>query len=369
VAVLGNVIEQNYTNGVMNGKYKQSSAAAAQKCGDPGPWGDPQVLLHMGERVDSNRFRYLTFKVMVDGTQDAGWGWSSRIIFYEKGYYSRSFPQGDDATTNDLILEEGWNTITVDLGDNSRAWPNGLYDDQGTSHSTWTTISPVMVRFDPHEIPNSLPLTFHIDDIQLTAKDTADSSYVVQWSVANPESDSLTTKLYYSTVRGGGTDTLIGTVPTGATSYSWNTAGVPEAEYYVKVEINDGYNTTAWYSQSPLVVVHTDQAVLSVMPGSLILMAETGGRAVTLGKLIVDNLGSIPLSWTITAPNWVKVNPTSGMDGPTEVIFTPNVGGMAPGTYTGEIKVDGGMGGIQTIQVTLVIVDELFTSYVPLMNR
>jgi len=305
----------------------------------------------------------------LDGTQDAGWGWSSRIIFYEKGFHTPTFPQGDDATTNDLILQEGWNTITVDLGDNSRAWPNGLYDDQGTSYSTWTTISPAMIRFDPHEIPNSLPLTFHIDDIKLTAKDTAGSSYVVQWSVENPDYDTLTTKLYYSTVRGGGTDSLIGTVPTGATSYTWNTSGVPETEYYVKVEVNDGYNTTAWYSQSPLVIVHTDQAVLSVMPGTLILMAEIRGGQTTIGKLIVDNLGSIPMSWTITAPNWLKVAPASGIDGPIEVIVTPNIGGMAKGTYTGEIKVDGGEGGIQTTQITLIIVDELFTSFVPLMKR
>jgi hypothetical protein len=37
----------------------------------------------------------------------------------------------------------------------------------------------------------------------------------------------------------------------------WDTTGVPAGTYYILAEVADGYNTTRWYSELPVVL--TDQ--------------------------------------------------------------------------------------------------------------
>jgi len=38
--------------------------------------------------------------------------------------------------------------------------------------------------------------------------------------------------------------------------YSWDTSVVSAGTYYLWVEITDGYNTTRWVSESPVVISH-----------------------------------------------------------------------------------------------------------------
>jgi hypothetical protein len=267
-----------------------------------------------------------------------------------------------------MVLVEGWNTITVDLADDSRPDPNGLYDDEAASYGSWTSISPKVIRFDPHEIPNSAPLTFSIDDIKLTAKDISSGSFDVLWTKTDPDDAASTVKLYYATVPDG-TGTLFATVTNGIGSYHWRTASLSNGEYYIRAEVSDGLNTTSWWSESPLVVSRPVGEYLVVTPSSFSLMAEVNNGKRTIGKMIVDNYGLAPMNWSITAPSWIDVAPANGTNGPTVVTVTPDSTGLGVGIYGDVIIVDGGGGGTQYIPVTLFVVDSMYVDYLPVMRK
>jgi hypothetical protein len=332
-----NVNNPSFDNGLFQGTAK----SVTQSCGDDGPWGEPNVMLQMGEPVDSSRFRYFTFKVKLDGTQDVGWGWVSRFIFLQVGYNNPDIPQspGDHAVLNDMVLKEGWNTISVDLADNSQPFPNGLYDDEEASYSTWTSIIPTMLRFDPHEIPNSVPLTFSIDDIKLTAKDVADGTFDILWTPVDANGDNLTIKLYYTPSRSG-TGTLITTLSGGETSYTWNTAAIAENEYYIHAEVNDGYNTTHWYSQSPVVISRGPNVTVTEPNGTgdAIIEGNDFANVVIGNRWDMDSSGDVKLSDISNITGFTVANGaasgTTSSTGSSYFGLNMDSEGIDPTTYT-----------------------------------
>jgi len=253
IASTGHIQWSEYSGGIYNATSDSS--------------GDPNCLLNLSVPIDSNKYRYVTYRMFLDGTQDIGGGWVSRVVWWGGG------GPGSAAVTEDIVVYEGWQTYTLDL--------NQVALEYGPtwSSSNWTTF-----RLDPHEI--SAPQTFHLDYVLLTANDQADAYFNIAWSISDRDiDDSFTINLYHDsdtiwengrtfiaqiTPGGGGSPS-----PTagpymlymplilrnyGTTSsqrlYTWDTSGVASGTYYVWVEANDGYNTTRWVSETPVVISH-----------------------------------------------------------------------------------------------------------------
>jgi hypothetical protein len=232
--------------------------------------GDPSLILNAPSPIDTNppntAYRYLTFRMVLDGFQDIGVGSVARAL-----WWGPSGP-GNAGTTLDIVVYEGYQTYTLDL---SQAL---LSQGPAWTTSNWTTF-----RLDPHEFP--IARTFHLDDVLLTANDRANHSFGIKWCYDNGgEDEDLLTNLYYDTdtswangktfiaqlAPGGGpgspcADDYCVYLPLVMNSYddvgmcrhyNWDTGAVPAGTYYIWVEVTDGYNTTHWVSDGPVVISH-----------------------------------------------------------------------------------------------------------------
>jgi len=263
-AVVGNPWDMNGSPDIASTRHiawSQYSGGVYDAASDSS--GDPGLTLNVSSAIDSNKYRYLTFKMSRNGTHDWGEGWVARAYWWGAG------GPGNHGVIDDIIVREGWQTYTLDL-----AQAILEYGPAWTSDS-WTTL-----RLDPHEVAASR--TFHLDYILLTANDQADAYFSIAWSVSDRDiDDSFTTNLYYdSDSNWDNGKTFIAQLPPsppppagphlvylplafknyGASTcnyvYSWDTSAVSAGTYYVWVEITDGYNTTRWISESPVVISH-----------------------------------------------------------------------------------------------------------------
>lgn len=249
IASTGHIAWDQYSGGVYD--------AASDSTGDPG------LTLNVTSAIDSNRYRYLTFKMLLDGAQDIGGGWVARAV-----WWGVEGP-GNAAVTDDIVVYEGWQTYTLDLAQAALEYG-----------PAWTTGNWPTFRLDPHEVAASR--TFHLDYVLLTANDQADAYFNIAWSVSDRDiDDSFTTNLYYdSDTDWDNGKTFIAQLPVspsppagpylvylplalknyGASAsnygYSWDTSVVSAGTYYLWVEITDGHNTTRWASESPVVISH-----------------------------------------------------------------------------------------------------------------
>jgi hypothetical protein len=248
-----------------SGILTATSVSDPPNCGMP--WGDPKLFLNMGGKsVDTNYYRYLTIKVKMNASFDFGNGWVSRFYWVRNNYYNYG-------GSNDMPLYSGWNIFNVDL------WGN-VQDDAAPGNAAWRSISPNILRFDPHEIPPSTQ--FEIDYIKLTANDTAQTGSTL-W-IKYLLSSSYTPTFYYDTDRNAANGRTIAgsrapvtlapkagpsviflplvtrnfsqTDPPGTRTFGWNLTGVPAGAYYISADVNDGYNTTTWYSETPAIITN-----------------------------------------------------------------------------------------------------------------
>jgi hypothetical protein len=260
-----------FSNGILSG----TSNAAPPNCGLP--WGDPQLLLNMnGAIIDTNYYRYFTVKIKVDRQFDFGNGWVSRVYWAINNF-------GTFGGSNDMPLYQNpdwntapyWNTFNVDM------WGN-VQDEAVPGNLPWRNGSPNILRFDPHEIPPSTQ--FEVDYVKLTANDNAPRNgafkikYLLNTSYnatfyydtdRNPSNGrtlasgtsssaipaaapSSVFKVFLPLVQGGSTSP---TDPPGTRIFNWNLDGVPgNTYYYISADVNDGYNTTTWYSDTPMFI-------------------------------------------------------------------------------------------------------------------
>lgn len=210
---------------------------------------DPRLYLKGPENIpiNSSKYRYFTYRYWIEGTWDLTQvgGWAGRVIWFGPGGYGT-----DQAITSQWYLREGWNTYNIDLAAASLD-PSSL--------STWTSVQPHTLRITPNE--GTLSQTMHLDYVRLTARDTTDASYTIRWNTINPDNNTVSSiALYYDTdqnsANGGRTliTTLLNSNPG---SYVWNTSGLSNGQVlYISADVNDGYNTTTWYSEAPLVITH-----------------------------------------------------------------------------------------------------------------
>ena len=81
------------------------------------------------------------------------------------------------AATLPIIVWAGMNSYTIDLAALSTAPDGGL--EPLKVPEAWTAGNKRHLRFDPHEFGQAR--TFHIDDIKLTAKPVAGSSFTISF--------------------------------------------------------------------------------------------------------------------------------------------------------------------------------------------
>ena len=95
---------------------------------------------------------------------------------------------------------------------------------------------------------------------------------------------------------------------------------------------------------------------ISALPTSLTFSAQVGGAAPAAQSFVLSSSGSL-LAWT-AVPNvsWLTASPRSGNTG-TSVTITPNITGLAAGTYNGSIQVvaKGSQNSPLSIPTTLVL--------------
>ncbi len=228
--------------------------------------GDPSLHLNVLSNVNTNDYKYVTFRFKLDGTQDIGGGWVGRIVWWYIG------PGIDAAVTEDMLLYEDWQTYTMNLDE-------VLFEP--SNPGSWSG-SPIVFRIDPHEI--STPNDFHLDYVLLTGDEqvTAGSPFTIVYDVTPSSGLSLT--FYYDTdtdPTNGRTlmqaysgpapplspnDVFIPLVNNASSEaeielidglhWVWDTSGVSAGTYYVSSTAADGVNITTWYSEIPVIITN-----------------------------------------------------------------------------------------------------------------
>lgn len=215
--------------------------------------------------VDTSKYRYLTFRLKLGGTPDVSYGWVARVIWSD-------FLFQNCGVTDDIPLHAGWNEVSLDLWDSSILEPA-----EAACQSTWQA-SPErrQVRLDPLEVPEAT--TFYVDSIMLTANDTAPQSSVFGIQYDLNKSDSVIATFYYDTDTSSDNGRTLAneytppapTPPTGpyfvylplvmnqytagVEVFQWDLTGVPAGTYYISADVDDGYSTTTWYSETPVII-------------------------------------------------------------------------------------------------------------------
>jgi hypothetical protein len=214
--------------------------------------------------VDTTRYRYLTFRLKLDGTPDVSYGWTARVVWSD-------FSFENCGVTNDIPLHAGWNEVSLDL------WDSGILDDEDPCQSPWQA-SPErrQVRLDPLEVPEATD--FYVDSIMLTANDIASQGSVFGIQYELNKSENVTITFYYDTDRNPDNGRTLAeeyvlanpTPPagphfvylpivlnqymSGVEVFQWDLTNVPIGTYYISADVNDGYNTTTWYSETPVII-------------------------------------------------------------------------------------------------------------------
>src|SRR5262249_42093580 len=158
----------------------------------------------------------------------------------------------DDIVFNSRIGASVMNKISLDMADRSV-----LPIEQG-SQAGWVpgnSLSPGIdsFRFDPHEYSNPTP--FFIRRVKLAALERVNSggTYTFRWTAT--KNGDVT--LYYDTDNNpyNGGQTVIGSAPASAGSFTWSVPSLPLGEYYIYGVIDDHYgNANAVYAAWPVVI-------------------------------------------------------------------------------------------------------------------
>jgi len=240
-----------------------------------GYWEDPYIFMlddnywdppyTTSPPIDTAKYRYLTFRVKLDGTPDLGYGWGARVGWAD-------FLSQNCGITNDLPLLAGWNEYSIDL------WAGNIVEpDEPNCRSPWRASSQRrQLRFDPTESP--VAITWHLDYIRLTANDTAQRNSTFQIKYLLNKTAGVSVTFYYDTDTNPANGRTLANQMVSSSSgpykvylpfivnssqsqnnpaervFNWNLAGVPPGTYYISADVNDGYQTTTWYSETPMIV-------------------------------------------------------------------------------------------------------------------
>ncbi|RLT42224.1 MAG: hypothetical protein DWI57_05835, partial [Chloroflexi bacterium] len=254
-----NVIAPEVANGVYKGRHEATGSECSQQ------WSDSGVFLRMGTPIDPEQYRYLTFKLRMEGAAaDISNGWITRIIWYD----AQGFPVV--GTSEDIINRVGWNTHTIDL------WRGDLRDDEDPGLRDWRQDLVTELRIDLDEVPQAQ--TSYLDSVALHAVPVASGNLLVSWELSEQAGISIT--LGYDTDAAGYDGVKISSGVTG-TSYLWQSSAPPDGLYYLYALVSDGVNQSRFYSDAPVRVVTSPSEVIFTQPNGVpgyVPLGEEFGR-------------------------------------------------------------------------------------------
>ncbi len=287
---------------------------------NPNGNGDPAVALladlNNATPIDTNKYRFATYRLSVDGTFDVGLGSVARL-FWGAG---PGFDEARATTTKDIFVWPGMNSYTIDLSTLTSAPDGGLLTSG--SAETWTSSNKRFFRLDPHEFDTSR--TFHLDEVRLRATPASTGSYVIRWTGSDADDPAATVNVYYDADQNPLSKTLIASgVALSAGQVTWNTSGVPPNNYWIYIEATDSVNTTARYSEV--------QVIVAGVPAFTLQPANTNVAAGQNAVFSVGATGSPSVQWQQSLNGgltWANLSDSGGYTGTNSGILT--IFGPAP---------------------------------------
>lgn len=301
---------------------------------------DPMVILHNSNTpIDTSRYRYLSYRLKLDGPYDIANGSMARIFW--SSTIDADAPRM--TTSRDILVWPGsapnsseFVTYTVDLS--QLTVENGGLEATGAQQE-WRALGQVRhLRIDPHEFGSER--RFSLDYVTLTAMREAKGVYEIRYSALdeNPEDASIKVNLFYAPDKTPSSrQFIVSNLPlTLNGSFNWNLAGVPPGDYYIYAEVDDGLNKYGSYSLGLLRVLPV------TLPGPPVITSSVVGN----GRVIISFLppqdnGGIPIidySATCSASGY----PTKSKVGTNSPITVPNlVGGV---TYSCSVRASNAIG-------------------------
>jgi hypothetical protein len=227
--------------------WGQSTQAQPPLVGDPIAaflW-DPAPI-----RIDPTRYRILTVEFGLPNAPRAmAAGSVARVVWRVAG--------NTDSVSDDIIINTRagvhvMDKFSVDMADRVTlpieegspvGWVRGSAPEPGIDR----------FRFDVHEF--SSPTSFFIRRVKLASLEGAPpgGTYTIRWAAS--EGNGTVTLFYDADRNPNNGRTPIGSAPTSAGSFAWTAPSVPQGEYYIYAEIDDGQgNVNALYSRWPIVI-------------------------------------------------------------------------------------------------------------------
>jgi hypothetical protein len=289
-------------------------------------------------RIDPNRYRILTAELGLPNKQrDLCGGSIVRVVWHVAGDANETY--SDDIILNSRAganmlsrLNMDMATLEIEPGSPSQTgWIPGFSPNPGI----------MTFRIDPDEFYN--PTAFFIKRLKLAARDTAHTSFNVQWTTSKTGG---TINVYYDVDKNPSSKSLVGSATASALtgSLSWNTSGLPDgAEYFVYVEHNDGTNANGAYSKWPVVIDHTPNDARLVLNRSRLnfgVVAQTIKTPPQVLRLSVLNAPAGQPCWTASSDlPFLVVSPASGCGGASLTVSLTSGAIPSLGDYAGSIRI------------------------------
>jgi hypothetical protein len=288
-----------------------SAPAASNGSGDPNLftlfWAD------RGDnyRIDTSRYRILTFNQCVTGDRDLVNGSIARVEWRVHG-------ESLENVSDDIELHQigGINVMQKFILDMKKLQ---LETDGGSPSTTGWNGMLDGFRIHPEEFSN--PRLFYLGDIKLAALEKANGSYTIGWNYNYAGKQSPTLSLYYGTAPNIFAGTLIAAGLNPATgSYTWNIGTLPPGTYYIYAQLAVGgtvVNQT--YAMWPVVVDHTYVPLPDItLSKQQIQFGATRNGSTNTGPqpIAVTVTGGNPQSvgWNVSSNQvYLQVSPSSGV--------------------------------------------------------
>ncbi|MEJ2748910.1 MAG: hypothetical protein P8183_13550 [Anaerolineae bacterium] len=293
---LNDVLPANWETCVSNPSFNNSIYSATMTgCSTDSVFTDARLILgHMNPSgkdptIDTSRYRYFSFRYMLEGEQNVGEGWLSRFGWWQTISGITTEPT---VMSRDIMLVEGWHTYSVDL------WAADVVDEAHSVQVPWISSAPNRLRFDPAELYlTRLPVNFYIDWIKLTAMDEVvqGDGFPVEYDLVTDGAPVSSIVFYYdkdtnpsngrdlvlltnssaqvtdqsSDMVGADGEMVQSTDGISANSFIylpivlnnncsdcmvWDTIHVAPGDYYICIEASDAYNSSYQCSEAPVKV-------------------------------------------------------------------------------------------------------------------
>lgn len=219
------------------------------------------------QRIDTSRYRILTFEMSVARTRDLALGSVARVVWKVAGETSENVtsdiilrhldPADPLANGNGPVMQK----IILDLADRTKVpieaaspsqtgWVNGSSSNPGLDN----------FRLDPHEFSN--PTAFYIRRAKLAAFERADVSYTIDLAFTNPAGTAATVS-FFDDVNATGFDGAPITgcqnlTPSASTRCVWGTSGLPVGGWhYLHAVVRVGSTVVNQaYARWPITIAH-----------------------------------------------------------------------------------------------------------------